>query len=309
MNKYLEKSSSLSAATLHFLTGGATTHIAQNIATRAGIRSKHVASTVANSFASGIKGVHDTSVRAKLLSGLRGTLAPDLEIMHHEAWRLGNKLGPIINSVSPRTRAGLRMLSEGKFSKFNKLKSHMKFTNEIAEAVDQAQKVISVRAALKFSPRTAANMETVANSRDNPFLSNIIKNIHRGKLPAKHSAGPPSEYLPTMAGVGSGLLVGDIATAGVNAIKNSSNIDAVKKNKYLGKVVDKLHNIIIKHPVEKGWTNPHGNFLHGFNNKVLEYGWSPTSQTLKHTSSEVARTLEDGHIDPSKVRARLLSSA
>lgn len=300
----MQKQSSLTAAALHFLTGGATTHIVQNIATRTGIRNKRIAQSVADHFASGMKGVHDNSLKAKFLSGVRGTLAPDLEILHHEAWNAGNKLGPVLDKVGPRAKAGLRMLAEGRTDRFNKLKSRMRFDTETVQKLDAAQNHVSVRAALKASPETASKMKALFSDKNTPLLSNITRNIGRGKLPKVQAPGAPSTKLPALVGTGVGIAAGDFATAGVNAIKNSSMIDAVKNNKYLSKGVNKLHGLIVHHPLEKGYANPGRDFVHGLKNRVMEFGWSPVSQTLKHTSSQVAKNLEEGHVNSSKLLTR-----
>lgn len=298
----MKKQSSISTAALHLLTGGATTHLVQNIATRTGLRNKGVAKSIANSFAGGIKGVHDTSLKAKVMSGVRGTLAPDLEIMHHEAWNAGNKLAPVYNGMHPRAKAGLRMLAEGKFDRFSKLKSRMKFDKATVDKLDSLQDKIPVRKALLASPKTADNMKKMFEDKNSPILSNIVKNIGRGKVPVKSAPGAPSTKLPVIAGTGAGILAGDYATSMVNAIKNSSIVPAVKNNKYLKGAVDKLHHLIIHHPMEKGYANPGRDFIHGVKNRIMEFGWSPTSQTLKHTASRFAENLEKGFIDSRKVK-------
>lgn len=301
----MKKQSSLSAAALHFLTGGATTHLVQNVATRTGLRNKGVAKSIADNFASGIKGVHDTSLKAKVMSGVRGTLAPDLEIMHHEAWNAGNRIAPLYNKMHPRAKVGLRMLAEGKFDRFAKLKSRMKFDESIATKLDLVQDKIPISKALKYSPEEANRMKEVFADKNSPILSNIVKRIGRGKLPAKSAPGAPSTKLPALVGTGAGVLAGDYVTSTINAIKNSSIIPAVKNNKYMKKIIDKLHSVMIRKPIKQGYANPDKDFVHGFKNRAMEFGWNPTSQTLKHTASKVANNLEESSIDSKKVKDTL----
>lgn len=295
MNKYLVKIAEIQKES-SFLVGMGLTHLGQNPSTRVGLRSPKFGQSVADSFRQGMDGVHDGSLKARAASALRSVAAPDLEIIKHKAGELGKAVGPRVKELPVRAQAGLRMISEGRFNDFSKLRKHMGLTVAHEQSISHIVKQVGeshgvpVEGMLASSKAEKDKLEKLWKSPDPPVLSNITSHLSHGKPAEKPIAGLPSVGKRIATGAATGLL--DPAAGLVNAGKLSILSDAVKNNKYGKKLLDFAEKTFVKKPAASGWEHPSDNgFSTGLKNKAYEYLVNPTSATIKNTSSSIHEAL------------------
>lgn len=292
MNKYLEKSAILSE-----LAGLAGFHLGSNALVRTLLRSKKAGKRIADSFAQGTRGIIDGSAYRRAGSTLQSMVAPEMEILYHQASELGRKLQDHLPSTHPRVQAGLRMLSKGQFNRYDRLKKHMGMSPSIEAAIDHYADAagtihgIPFRKIMDAPPHIKSQIEEIWHDPNHPLLSNVLSRISKGSIHASREIkGKLNEYAPLAA---QALTAGiDQVGAGLNALKTMTLIDKVKRVPYLGAGIDRVEDYFTKHQAEIGRAHPGFNkYLYGAKNRLMEFGANAASASIKNTSATLHHIL------------------
>lgn len=279
MNKYMEKCASL-------LVGLGLGHLAQNLLTRGALRNPSVGKSIATSFANGVAKSHEAGIKANITRGVRSAVAPDVEFLHTQANEIGHALSDHLAKMHPRTKAGLRMLSEGRVESFKKLEHRIP---------DSA----AIHKALKVHPLTS-DISTIGHrtgevmrSKDHPLLSNIVARFGRAK-PSEHLAAGHAPQAPGVIG-SLAMTAAEPGVGALSSLKTLSQTNVVKQNPVGHKINKMVQDVFVKNPIKKGI---HEAKNHIENNTILskikevgyDYGVNSTSASLKRTSKALRST-------------------
>lgn len=278
MNKYLEKCASI-------IGGAVATHLVQNLATRTAFKSPSVGKSIANSFANGLKGGHESGVVPSLKRIGRSVAVPDVEIAHREATRAGIALRDHINPLPDRAKAGLRMLSEGRVDAYQKLK------NRIPE--ESRSKIEGIARNVNLPVDKVKGLKEMWRSPDHPMLSNVVSRLGRGKAAESIKPGMPSHKPGTVAAALSS--VADVGGGALSTAKMLTQSKRVQESSIGKKLIGKAHEILLRNPVKKGFTQgTEGKVIKGLS-RLKEVGYdlgvNSTSASLKRSSSSAGRLL------------------
>lgn len=274
-NPYLEKRSSL-------LAGTALSHLAQNIATNQALKSKKVAKYLANSFTEGYHGVVNKSFKAKAARSATSVITPDVAAAHTAAHEAGSSLSEILGKATNRQRAAARMAVEGRFDTIKKLHMH---DDPVVKAVHGViQKHLPT--VKDLSDKHFGDMGKLWKDKSHPLLSNIARNIGRGKtpvgsnfVPGKHTQAIPLLSSLSVAPIEPGAAILD----GAKALAGSK---AVQGNKYGKKAVDFLKKTFVTNPLKSGVDSK--GHVGGLKHEAYKFLANPTSAHLKRTAAAIS---------------------
>ena len=278
-NKYLEKSSAL-------LESALVAHLGQNLATRAAMRSPSIARSLANAFAHGYHGKVETGAANALKHLGLGVAAPDVEVMHKTFHALGHDLSPHIKQLSRKEQLGLRMVSEGRFKDLMHHGLHR--SEKLQHIVDKVgeRTGMDVPRLKDLTERKAQELGDVWTSKKHPLLSNFATRMSRGKVSSKAIDGEYSMRTPLLGSTLS--IAADPASGMISTAKNLAASDPVRNNRTAKKAIDYAEKKFVKDPIKHGLSAGGTDFSRGLKNKAMEIGVSPTSMSLKNTSSAIS---------------------
>lgn len=272
------------------VAGAVGTHIAQNIATRAAMGSKRVSKYLANSFSQGAHGVVDTSLKAKAKRFISGAIVPDVAVAHKKAHEAGTALKPLLDKASPRQKAGLRMLSQGRISDLKKYNLHRD------EVVTKAHGLLSQ--AVKGVPSidhlvdNAKKVHGIFKDKKHPLASNILANISKGSKPVGSNFKPGNmSAKSSITGSLSSSLV-DPAGGALSSIKTLSSSNTFNNNRYGKKINKMMEKHFVSNPVRSGISNPKpGGMFANVKHKISGLFVNPVSAHLKRTSAALTNSV------------------
>jgi len=274
-NPYLEKRSSL-------LAGTVLSHLAQNIATNQALKSKKVAKYLANSFTEGYHGVINKSLKAKAARSATSVITPDVAAAHKAAHDAGSHLSDLLHKATKRQRAAARMVVEGRFDTVQKLHMHEDPVVKAVHGVIQKH----LPTLKNLGDKHYGEMAKLWHDKSHPLLSNIAKNIGRGKtpvgsnfVPGKHTQAIPLLSSLSVAPIEPGAAVLD----GAKALAGSK---AVQGNKYGKKAVDFLKKTFVTDPLKHGVDSK--GLVGGARHEAYKYLANPTSAHLKRTAAAIS---------------------
>jgi hypothetical protein len=276
-NKYLEKVSSL-------LATGAAVHLAQNAATKYLLKSPRFAKSVGNSFVDGVKGVVNTSKLNSAKNFVGGMISPDAVIAKNTAHKLGSSMAPALNSMNKRQLAALRMASKGNVSPLIRRGLHKDPMVLGAAKSIQTQSGIPMHSMLSKAEGNAPKIKAMFNNKDLPLLSNISKGIGNAKGTTGASMKPGVLGKKSLAAGSLTSAVLDPVAGAINTAKTFASSERFAASKLGGKFTDKVHQMLIKSPIQKGFNSDSFNKL---KNKAYEYSINPVSANLERTTHAV----------------------
>ncbi len=270
-NPYLEKSASL-------LAGAAITHLAQNVATNAAMKSKGVAKYLANSFRQGYDGVVDKSLKARALRAASSVTLPDVSAAHRTAHEAGGAMAGILKGATKRQHAAVRLMTKGKFDLVQK---HFADDAIVGKAHAELKKHLPSIPDLK-NVNTAA-VSKLWKDKSHPLLSNISANISKGVKPVgdHFKPGKMNQVLPTVSSLASGIA--DPAAGVLNTAKAVSLSEKFQANKYGKKAVDMMKKQFVDSPIQHGLESKKA--VKGIGHEAYKFGLNPTSAHLKRTTA------------------------
>lgn len=285
-NKYLKRTQELDK-TASLIGGAIATHLLQNIGVQKALSSKRTAQYLADSFTEGVHGVVNNSARAKATRIATGAALPDVAAAHKTMHEVGRAMSPTLKDATPRQRAAIRMMTQGKFDRVQRLGLH---NDPVVQKVHGEMSKHVPLPPLDASLEKLKGAQSLWHDKDHPILSNILKNSGRGKVPKGDHFVPASATakLPALGAATSALV--DPAAGMLNGAKAMAVSKAVTQNKYGAKAVGMLQNQFVKNPIKAGLSNPTYNSK-SLAHKAYQYGVNPVSANLKSTSSALASKL------------------
>ncbi len=261
-------------------------HLFQNALTNIAMRSRAGAKHVANQFATGMKGHIPAGGKNHVIRGAIEASIPDVSIMGNTANQLGQTLKSKGIVMNDRTRASLRMLSEGRFEDIRRTGAYNHPAVKAVLGHLKENHGIHIDPS-KITPDQERRLGALWKDKKYPLLSNISKNLPTG-IPSKvskegvHHAGHGliASGVLGVAEPGIGLL------SGIKHLATSHHLENTKLGK---KVIGLAHKTFVKDPLRKGWEE--GSAKIGLKDRLLEHIISPTTAHLKRTSGAIRNIL------------------
>lgn len=268
----------------NLVIGAILSHVAQNVATKKALSNPTVGRYIADGFNEGVKGVVNSSAKAKATRITAGALVPDVELMHKELHALGTHLRPHIKPLSLPDKAALRHAF-----RFGKVPN--KYVNKLQDPkfrpiLDSLKNHKHLKE-LGISDETfSGKAKQIWKDKNHPLLSNIASQVGRNNPTGKHFK--PARLNSGDLAIGSGLAAAIDPGAGlVDGVKTIAGSKTITKNKYGRLAVDWLRDKFVKKPIEKGLHQP-GKKFDSAKDKAFEYLISPTSMSLSRTSAALS---------------------
>lgn len=273
-NKYLEKASSI-------LATSAAVHLAQNLTTRQLLKSPKFAKSLGTNFANGVKGIVDTSKVTAAKNFIGGMLSPDSIIAKNSAHKLGSSLAPALKGMDKKQLAALRMASKGKVGPLIRRGLH-KDTQvlDIAKSIENHTKM-PLHSILSKAEGNVPKIKSMFNDRNLPLLSNIGKNLGKGRASTSATMQPGTLGNKSLLAGSFTSAILDPAAGVLNSVKSLTSTDRFASSKIGSAITNKAHEILLKNPIRKGFQSEGVNKL---KNKAYELSVNPVSANLERTS-------------------------
>jgi hypothetical protein len=199
----------------------------------------------------GTKGVTDVTPSTLVKRTLMGTFLPEVDAMRNSAHAAGMALKPHLDKMSPRQKYGLSLLSQGHHKRFIEKGFHK--DPAIQAAWDAASsKYPGLASVEELLQKGGAKL----NDKKTPLISNVMKNLHTGKMYPNHKYVPGSPTsMPGIVG-SAAALVKDPVLGAIGLGKNIAEHPVVT-NSHIGHAIHKkLTESFVTAPIKQGLANP-----------------------------------------------------
>lgn len=276
-NKYLEKASSL-------LGGAVATHLVQNGITKKLLSSQRFATSVGNSFVDGVRGVVNKSPLSAAKHFIAGIASPDAAIAKNMAHKAGTAVSSDLSMMHKRQLATLRMAARGNIKPLLRKGLHKDPLVLGAAKKIENSSGMPLHSILSKAEGNVDKIKGMFKDKNLPLLSNVSKNMGKAKGTVGTKVKPGSMGSKSLFAGAAAAGAIDPAAGVLNTAKALASNDRFKATRLGGAFSNKVHEMLIKKPLVKGFQSEKLNKL---KNKAYELAVNPVSANLERTSHAV----------------------
>lgn len=303
------KAAIAAAATPHNIAigalGGVGVHVGQNAIATGLLRSKHVSQHVANGLSYGLQGGRDKSTWTKVKQFALGGISPEIGSMRVKANELGHKFKSIHLNANPEDREAITLLMQGNLPELRARGLHRKpMVRTAASHLDHhlGTNLVAALGDGRYAKNLADHIHKNFSRADNPMMSNILANLHKGVVdPKKFATGKETGNaliaggilggIPDLAVTGGFGTTGAVWSAGKSALMTNEKF---RNHKLIKPISDTLEEQFVHSPIRTGFREGEKGTIsekirHHFDTLALSPSYSYLKRSGKITG-DLART-------------------